>query len=294
MNEYEKHCAMIAFDLALTRAPSEMPATMWKYIKKILIKLDEKNLIKYLSKYYKKTGRQFSLLGENCSSHGDEALDYIKNHFNLYEKELIQDDDFYKFVKYFKKWEEKPKYFIGKEEATKIGSNKYKCYRIIANKDIPAYSSNNGYQLIKSGTFGGCIKSESNLSQEGFCWLNDESYILDKARLEGNSYLHQSNLYGHAEVEGNNRITFSNVWQNAIIKGHNDIHMSKINGNVIIQDNVYVHGSNVCDNVEIFGNSWIYFCNLSEDVWIEDCILETNNIKGNIKLKGETLCKNTN
>ena len=211
-------------------------------------------------------------------------------HFNLYEKELIQDDDFYKFVKYFKKWEEKPKYFIGKEETTKIGSNKYKCYRIIANKDIPAYSSyNNGYQLIKSGTFGGCIKSESNLSQEGFCWLNDESYILDKARLEGNSYLHQSNLYGHAKIEGNNRITFSNVCQNAIIKGHNDIHMSKINGNVIIQDNVYVHGSNVFDNVEIFGNSWIYFCNLSEDVWIEDCILETNNIKGNIKLKGESL-----
>ena len=30
MNEYEKHCAMIALELALTRAPSEMPATMWK------------------------------------------------------------------------------------------------------------------------------------------------------------------------------------------------------------------------------------------------------------------------
>ena len=279
MNEYEKKCAFIIFDLGLNRAPSKIPNTMWKYIKKILIKLNEKNLVKYLSKYYKTMGRQFSLLGENCSSYGDEALDYIKNHFNLYEKELIQDDDFYKFVKYF----------IGKEETTKIGSNKYKCYRIIANKDIPAYSSNNGYQLIKSGKLGGCIQSESNLSQEGFCWLNDESYILGKARLEGNSYLHQSNLYGHAKVEGNNRITFSNVCQNAVIKGHNDIHMSKINGNVIIQDNVYIHGSNVFDNVEIFGNSWIYFCNLSEDVWIEDCILETNNIKGNIKLKGENL-----
>ena len=240
MNEYEKKCAFIIFDLGLNRAPSKIPNTMWKYIKKILIKLNEKNLVKYLSKYYKTMGRQFSLLGENCSSYGDEALDYIKNHFNLYEKELIQDDDFYKFVKYFKKWEEKPKYFIGKEETTKIGSNKYKCYRIIANKDIPAYSSNNGYQLIKSGKLGGCIQSESNLSQEGFCWLNDESYILGKARLEGNSYLHQSNLYGHAKVEGNNRITFSNVCQNAVIKGHNDIHMSKINGNVIIQDNVYI------------------------------------------------------
>lgn len=191
MNEYEKKCAFIIFDLGLNRAPSKIPNTMWKYIKKILIKLNEKNLVKYLSKYYKTMGRQFSLLGENCSSYGDEALDYIKNHFNLYEKELIQDDDFYKFVKYFKKWEEKPKYFIGKEETTKIGSNKYKCYRIIANKDIPAYSSNNGYQLIKSGKLGGCIQSESNLSQEGFCWLNDESYILGKARLEGNSYLHQ-------------------------------------------------------------------------------------------------------
>ena len=44
MNEYEKHCAMIALELALTRAPSEMPATMWKYIRKIFIRLYKKIL----------------------------------------------------------------------------------------------------------------------------------------------------------------------------------------------------------------------------------------------------------
>lgn len=44
MNEYEKKCAFIIFDLGLNRAPSKIPNTMWKYIKKILIKLNEKIL----------------------------------------------------------------------------------------------------------------------------------------------------------------------------------------------------------------------------------------------------------
>lgn len=288
MNEYEKKCAFIIFDLGLNRAPSKIPNTMWKYIKKILIKLDEKNLVKYLSKYYKTTGRQFSLLAENRWSYGDETLDYIKNHFNLYEKELIQDDDFYKFVKYFKKWEEKPKYFIGKEETVKIGSNEYKCYRVIANKDIPALKvSKCGYQLIKKGTPGGCIQNENNLSHTGFCWLNDESCILNKARLEGNSYLYQSKLYGHAKIEGYSRIAFSTVCQNVNIKGNNDIRSSKITGNVIIQDTVSVSASNIFDNVEIFGNSYVHACNISENIWIENASIHDVNIKGNQKIKGE-------
>ena len=295
MNEYEKHCAMIAFDLALTRAPSEMPTTMWKYIKKIFIKLDEKSLINYLSNQYPSKGIQFQLLDGVIALHTEKALNYIKEHFNLYENELMYDENFHQFVKYMKKWEATPKYIIGKEETTKINNNLYKCYRIIANKDIPTYAnSNNGYQLIKKGTPGGCIKSEENLSQKGFCWLNNESYILGKAKLEGNSYLHQSYLYGHAKVEGNSKITFSIVCQNATVKGHNDVHMSRITGNVIIQDDVYVHSSNINDNVEIFGSSYIYFSNLSEDIWVEDSLLEHINKNGNQKIKGENLCKNTN
>lgn len=288
MNEYEKHCAMIAFDLALTRAPSEMPATMWKYIKKIFIRLDEKNLIDYYSKQFASKGIQFRLLDGAVYIHSKEALNYIKEHLDLYEPELMCDENFHKFVKYIKKWEDIPKYRMDKEETVKIGSNEYKCYRIVANKDIPALKASKcGYQLIKKGTPGGCIKSENNLSHTGFCWLNDESCILNKARLEGNSYLHQSKLYGHAKIEGYSRIVFSTVCQNVNIKGNNDIRSSKITGNVMIQDTVSISASNIFDNVEIFGNSYLRACNISENIWIENADIHDVNIKGNQKIKGE-------
>ena len=293
--EHEKNCIEVLLKTVMLWVKGNCSRTFVMYANKILKKYDDffcidgskkKPSLTFLRKYnieYKNVETN-KILNQTIKIFIDE----------LYE-DFLNDENFHKFVKYMKKWEATPKYIIGKEETTKINNNLYKCYRIIANKDIPTYAnSNNGYQLIKKGTPGGCIKSEENLSQKGFCWLNNESYILGKAKLEGNSYLHQSYLYGHAKVEGNSKITFSIVCQNATVKGHNDVHMSRITGNVIIQDDVYVHSSNINDNVEIFGSSYIYFSNLSEDIWVEDSLLEHINKNGNQKIKGENLCKNTN
>ena len=282
MNEYEKHCAMIALELALTRAPSEMPATMWKYIRKIFIRLYKKNLIEY----FKTKGPQFIFLNGNEWLRGFEAVDYIKKHFDLYENELMCDENFHKFVKYMKKWEDTPKYVFDINEALiQIGSSLYKCKKIIANKDIPTYDFYNGRQLIKKGAPGGCIESEKNLSHTGFCWIDENSCVLENARLEGNSFLISSKLYGNATVKGNNTIVYSTICQNASIEGSNSIQKSRIRGDSKIQDNSTIFESNIYDEVEIFGRNDIRFCNIFENIWIEDSELSYKNLKGNYKMK---------
>lgn len=264
MNEYEKHCAMIALELALTRAPSEMPATMWKYIRKIFIRLYKKNLIEY----FKTKGPQFIFLNGNEWLRGFEAVDYIKKHFDLYKNELMCDENFHKFVKYMKKWEDTPKYVFDINEALiQIGSSLYKCKKIIANKDIPTYDFYNGRQLIKKGTPGGCIESEKNLSQEGFCW-NEKGIICGNALVREDAFVYNCTVCGNALIQGNSLCS-----------------ASTISDDVVISDDARIYNSNIKNNVEIFGNSVIFTCNLWENIWIEDSELSYKNLKGNYKMK---------
>ena len=51
-------------------------------------------------------------------------------------------------------------------------------HRIRATKD---------FSDVKAGDFGGFIQDESNLSQEGDCWIYDEAKVYDGAVIEGNA-----------------------------------------------------------------------------------------------------------
>lgn len=85
-------------------------------------------------------------------------------------------------------------------------------YRIRALKNIDT--------SVKNGDLGSFVESESNLSQEGSCWI-----------------------YGGAKVFGN-----AKVFDSAIIFGN-----AEICGNAEVYGNAMV-----CDNAEVFDYAWVY------------------------------------
>lgn len=126
-------------------------------------------------------------------------------------------------------------------------------YRVMAAKDL---------KYCKAGTIGGRVKGYYSLSQEGDCWVDYQSAILDNARVEGDIYI--TGPGGGATVRGNARINASGytnlrtvITGNATINGHIEIRgslimidNSKIDGFLKVQSNVYI---TMRDNAMISG-----------------------------------------
>jgi len=90
-----------------------------------------------------------------------------------------------------------------KYELTKnfIEHNGKKLYQIKALKNF-------GY--VRAGDLGGYIEKESNLSQEGYCWVYDEAKVYGYAKVYDNA-----EVSGNAEVYGN-----AKVYENAYVRGY--------------------------------------------------------------------------
>jgi len=103
-------------------------------------------------------------------------------------------------------------------------------HRIQAAEDNPVYG-------VKYGDLGGWIKSEANLSQDGFCWVDDEAQVFGNACVYGHA-----RVYGNARIDGNARI-YDYAW---------------IGGNAWVSESAQVYGhAQVCDGACICGNAQI-------------------------------------
>ena len=87
---------------------------------------------------------------------------------------------------------------------------------------------------IKSGNLGGWIEKESNLSQEGSCWVYGNAWVYCNALVSGNA-----RVYGDAQVYGN-----AWVYDNAVIAQH-----QHINFNRVVNDITDIK-SNLIENIE--------------------------------------------
>ena len=110
-------------------------------------------------------------------------------------------------------------------------------HRIIALKD---------FGTVKKGDKGGFVEKESNLSQEGNCWLYDNAKAFDNATISDYVELHDDcEVYGNSRLKG---ICF--IYRNVSISGN-----SSISGNYIsIYDNVTIVSSNVYGRIVIRNN----------------------------------------
>ena len=101
-------------------------------------------------------------------------------------------------------------------------------YKLTKNKktigDVTLYQIEalKDFSDIKKGDLGGWIEKESNLSQQGDCWVSCRARVSGNARVFGNAW-----VFGNAQVSGC-------AW----VSGN-----ARVFGNARVSDNAWVSGS---------------------------------------------------
>ena len=122
MNEYEKHCWEIMVNLALTRAPSEIIPTIWKYTKKVILYMCDESLFGEKQApfaYYRNDSFNAGVAIKGIQFYTTYSefpyIEAVMGHLNEYQEELLKCNDFKKYVKYMQKYETTPKYELSKK-----------------------------------------------------------------------------------------------------------------------------------------------------------------------------------
>jgi UDP-3-O-[3-hydroxymyristoyl] glucosamine N-acyltransferase len=108
-------------------------------------------------------------------------------------------------------------------------------YQIEALKD---------FSDIKKGDLGGWIEKESNLSQQGDCWVScrarvyGRAMVCDNAQVSGDAW-----VYGRAMVCDNAQVS-----GDAIVSGN-----ARVSGDAIVSGNARVFG-----DAMVYGDAWVY------------------------------------
>lgn len=89
----------------------------------------------------------------------------------------------------------------------------YRAYRIRALRD---------FGFVKKGEIGGYIQYASNLSQEGNCWVNENSAGFGNVRITDDAYVKDSIITGFVRVRGYSVVSCSRI------SGYADIHNSVV------------------------------------------------------------------
>ena len=77
---------------------------------------------------------------------------------------------------------------------------------------------------IKAGDLGGWIESESNLSQDGDCWVDDDSMVYGNAKVFENALVRaDSKIYGDANVMGDAIVHHSIVHGKSVIMSNAEL-----------------------------------------------------------------------
>ena len=150
-------------------------------------------------------------------------------------------------------------------------------YRIKAVKD---------FDDVKADDKGGWIEKERNLSQEGNCWVYDDSKVFDNACImEDAKVFNRTEIFDNARVYGKSELyedvrIYDNaqVFDKALITGNVEIYnnawvfgLASIHDNSKVSDYAIICGkNNIYDNVHICGNV---------------CIAENMSIKGDAVIK---------
>ena len=291
MNEYERHYWRIMVDFALTRAPSEIVPTIWKYTKKVMLYMCDESLFDEKQApfaYYRNDSFNAGVPIKGIQFYTTyPEFPYVAatmKHLEEYQETLLKCNDFQKYVKYMQKYENTPKYELGKQKF-KDGKT---FYRIKALKPFSFYYQNK-FHIVKKGEEGGWVSSENNLSQEGKCWIDKESIVADNARVKNNALIFDSRICGNVTVKDFAIIKNNSfLSQNVLIEKSAIVDKSDIFNNALVTDNAYIYLSKIVNNVEVYGYSKVYNCELLGSVWIENSELNKKKINGNKKIKGET------
>ena len=101
-------------------------------------------------------------------------------------------------------------------------------FRVVALRDIPG--------VCRVGDEGGLVQSEHSLSQEGNCWIDRPSFVVDGARVEGDAQVINSTIYGNAVVKDMAVVKDSVIKGNSVIGGFAEVVRQTIKGDARIMN----------------------------------------------------------
>lgn len=144
----------------------------------------------------------------------------------------------------------KKKYRLTKEKIIKFGRT---LYRI---KAIDAFMSNGG--LVIGGTLGGYVESYTNLSQEGTCWIFDDSVAMENAVISGDAIVNGSSIIsGNAQIKDKSIVKDSSVIDNAVVSENAYLHFSTISDHAVIKGRAQVVKSKISGNASVLFSSQV-------------------------------------
>ena len=196
-------------------------------------------------------------------------------------------------------------------ETKKVGNKVL--HRIVALRDVPRKDRlATPIDIIKKGTKGGYIEKESNLSQDGSCWVDDVAYVCDEAKVVGDAYLCEyAVVQGNALVRDRAFLSACSVvgdkaviTDNAIVGGNCTVNENAtVGGNARVDEEVHIHGNSVIfGNASVSGNAEIYDnaciggnAKVTDNAQVfEDAqIMDTANVYDYAKVYGHALVSNS-
>ena len=189
-----------------------------------------------------------------------------------------------------------------------------KLYRIKALKKFKANRVT--HTPIDIGELGGYVEGYHNLSQEGTCWIFDDSKVYGNARVkDGATLVGNSEVYGNAEIKGD-----AIIYKRSVIYGNARIvdiafisDDTKVYGNAVISGHIYIKGcSKAWDNslisnvdnlksdaisVKLSGNavvrskSAVKFSAITDNSSVIDAEVITSNIYGNVDISDRAVIR---
>jgi len=145
--------------------------------------------------------------------------------------------------------------------------------RIIALKD---------FSDVKKGDIGGLIQNESNLSQEGDCWVYENAQVWGNGWVFENAKVYgEARINGAARIRGNARV-FGNAWIHEFVSVYDN---AEVCGNVVVEGYALVGGdAKICERAQISG----YYTKISGNAKIYGDARVSHNaqINGDAKICG--------
>ena len=153
-----------------------------------------------------------------------------------------------------------------KYELTDIKRDYYKTtvYRIRALEDI---ENKHDFQLdVKKGDLGGWVSGYHNLSQQGKCWIYDNSIVTDNARVEDDAIVYDNSImYDNSSAYNRSEVCDSTLRNNSMILGKGRVKYCDIYDDVKVMRNSSLIHSTLVGNTQIKMES----CCI-QDCWIYD------------------------
>jgi len=122
---------------------------------------------------------------------------------------------------------------LSKKIDKEVKEKENKKYEMIKEGNLYRIKALKDFGSIKKGYLGGLIEKESNLSQEGNCWVYKRAKVSSNAKVSGNAEVyHSAEVSGNAQIYGN-----AKVLENAIVAGN-----AKVLENARVGRNLVVYG----------------------------------------------------